>query len=321
MDFISPGSDIGIPDLASLIYEATRQIPEGMISTYGDIARALGDVRASRAVGMILSANPTPVVVPCHRVVYSDGRCGWYGGMGRGSMKKEELLTSEGVDLEEGRVLAFSDRRFRDFDIEPVLEEMMEEQNRLRHMVTMEDTIDEVTTVIGLDVSYEGERAFGAAVVMDLDTMEMVDEITVESRIDFPYIPGYLSYRELPALQGLMDREDAVYMVDGQGYLHPRRFGIACHAGVYFDRPTIGVAKSLLCGDSVGDSPSSPVMLEGKEAGRMLRASSRRGIYVSVGNGLSLDTCEDICLRTMIHRSPEPVRRAHIVANRRRGEV
>jgi len=321
MVFISPGSNgMNVPDLAGLVFEATAQIPLGMVSTYGDIARALGDVASSRVVGMILSSNPRPIVVPCHRVVYSDGRTGWYGGRGNGAERKRDLLSSEGVEVLDGKVRNFSAIRFHDFDIEPVLEEMMDEQNELRERVTLEDHLENVDTVVGLDVSYQGERAYGAAAAYDMDSGELLEERTITSRVHFPYIPGYLSYREIPALYGLLDRSDAVYMVDGQGSLHPRRFGIACHAGVYFGRPTIGVAKSLLCGTVEGDGDSVPVLMGGEVAGLMLRKDGRKGIYVSTGHMVSLPTCRSICQRMMRYRIPEPLRRAHALANEARRE-
>ena len=87
-------------DLIRLIFEATAQIPTGMVSTYGDIAKALGDVRAARAVGTVLASDISrPIVVPCHRVVYGDGRTGWYAGHGKGAERKIELLGSEGVKI------------------------------------------------------------------------------------------------------------------------------------------------------------------------------------------------------------------------------
>lgn len=307
-----------IPDIRMLVCQATKQIPLGMVSTYGDIARALGDIRASRVVGMILAANERPIVVPCHRVVYSDGRVGWYGGMGRGTERKVEILASEGVETTQGRIKDFNSLRFDDFQIEPVLSEMMEEQRRLRDMVVYNDDISPIERVVGLDVSYEGESGFAAAACFDYESGELVDERVARSEITFPYIPGYLSYRELPALRDLVDwGEGAIYMVDGQGSLHPRRFGIACHLGVFFNVPTIGVAKSLLCG-SVGELEGDlyPVQMDGELTGFFLKGDGGNGIYVSVGHRTSLGRCRSICRRFMRHRIPEPLRRAHILANK-----
>lgn len=99
------------------VYRLTSQIPKRRVSTYGAIARALGRPAASRAVGRILHVNPTPIRVPCHRVVHADGRLGGYGGSG-GTSKKVELLNKEGVLLLEGRVKDFQKKYFDGFKIQ-----------------------------------------------------------------------------------------------------------------------------------------------------------------------------------------------------------
>jgi deoxyribonuclease V len=322
MGFISPESEnIRIPDLMSIVCQAAAQIPQGMVTTYGDIARALGDVRASRVVGAMMAANERPIIIPCHRVVYSDGRVGWYGGMGKGTDRKVELLSSEGLRIDDGKVHDFERHRFQDFQIEPILSEMMEEQRLLKERVVNEDLL-EVERVIGLDVAYQGKMGFSAASSFDLESGEPIEEKVLRKEVNFPYIPGYLSYRELPLLADLIGNDEkTVYLVDGQGSLHPRRFGIACHLGVFLDVPTIGVAKSLLCGkvnDTGGDSAA--VYLDGELAGMMIKKNGSKGIYVSVGHRTSLPLCEAVCRRFMKHRVPEPLRKAHALANRARAE-
>lgn len=310
-----------IPDLTSIVCQAAAQIPRGMVSTYGDIAWALGDVRASRVVGMIMAANERPIIIPCHRVIYSDGRVGWYGGMGKGNDRKMELLDSEGVMIDNGVVYDFERRRFQDFQIEPVLSEMMEEQRQLKERVVDNDLL-EVDRVVGLDVSYFEDMGFSAAATFDLESGELIEERIVRSEVRFPYIPGYLSYREIPLLADLIDEgENTVYLVDGQGSLHPRRFGIACHLGVFLDVPTIGVAKSLLCGKvDDSDGNSAPIYLDGNLAGVMLKKKGSKGVYVSVGHRTSLPLCESVCRRFMKHRVPEPLRKAHALANQARAD-
>lgn len=96
------------------VYALTQQIPKGRVSTYAAIANALGQPKAARAVGAILRVNPTPIVVPCHRVVYSDGRLGGYGGAG-GEPRKAQLLKSEGVVVENGRIQQFERCLFTGF--------------------------------------------------------------------------------------------------------------------------------------------------------------------------------------------------------------
>ncbi|MFP4170401.1 MAG: endonuclease V, partial [Methanomassiliicoccales archaeon] len=296
------------PDLYDLVYRATKQVPEGMLTTYGDIARALGDIRASRAVGMIMARNPYAPEVPCHRVVYSTGEVGWYGGKGSGSDRKQEMLREEGVEIKEGRVVDFPRRHFQDIEVDPVLTRMREEQCELRAKVTTESP--SIDRVIGVDVSYHEDRGYVAAAEYDPDTGEMVEERTAEVEVHFPYITTYLSYREIPALQEIMERrEGTAYLVDGQGILHPRRFGIACHLGVLFDMPTIGAAKSPLCGEIIGKD----IVLQGERMGTFM--GEGKGVYVSPGHRMDLETAREVCGRFLRHRVPEPLRRAHLLAN------
>ncbi len=303
------------PDIARSIYDATTQIPPGMVSTYGDIAAALGDPVAARAVGEILSRNPTPIVVPCHRVVYSTGRTGWYGGHGQGADRKVELLRAEGVRIEDGAVVDLDRVRFTGFQIEPVLRDIKEEQDRVREQVIEEDRFGTLQRIAGLDISYAGERAFAAMAVYDWATGEMIEERTAEKVVRFPYIPTYLSYREIPALRPLIDRsDDLIYLIDGQGVLHPRGAGIASHIGVCFDVPTIGAAKSWLVGQVQDDmAERSPILVDGRVRGYRL-GGGKKGTYVSVGHRVSLDTAVTISERFLHKGIPLPLRRAHDLA-------
>jgi deoxyribonuclease V len=309
-------------DVAGLVFKATSQIPKGMVSTYGDIAAALGDKIAARAVGEILSKNPTPIVVPCHRVVYSSGETGWYDGYGHGAERKVELLRSEGVRVENGTVADFQRLRFRDFRIPAVLEELREEQDSVRTKVVEEDDFGRADLVAGLDVSYSGNRAFAAVSVHDRRTGKLVEERTAESEVKFPYIPTFLSYREIPALRPLIEGgKDIIYLVDGQGTLHPRGAGIASHIGVCLDVPTVGAAKSLLVGEvSEPDRERSPIMLDGAVRGYRL-GRGKKATYVSVGHRVSLDTAVDICEKLLDRGIPAPLRSAHEKANQARREA
>ncbi len=307
------------PDISELVYRAVRKIPEGRVSTYGDIAKALGDIGASRAVGKILANNPRPIEVPCHRVVYSDGKVGWYGGKGEGKETKVNLLIDEGVMIDEGRLKQFQEIRFRDFSIEPVLDTLREDQKRLAGKVECEED-HPIHSVAGLDVSYAGDTAFGARVTFDLESKEKIEESTHVKEIRFPYIPGYLSYRELPPLSDLVSDDQTLYMVDGQGILHPRDFGIASHLGVLFDVPSLGVAKSLLCGELSSDGEEAPIAMGGEVRGIRLKKGTKRGVYISVGHRISLGRGTRICKRFMKFKVPEPLRQAHILANKKRSE-
>lgn len=306
------------PDVRRMVYEANSQIPQGMVSTYGDIARALGDVKSSRAVGSIVADNPTPITVPCHRVVYSDGSVGWYGGKGRGKERKIELLESEGVRVVEGKVMDFDSIRFNEFSIDPILLRLQEEQQTVERSIDLRDLKSDMRFVAGLDVAYLGDSAFTAMLRYDMDG-RLVEKAVDSMEVWFPYIPGYLTYREILPLSRVIDgREDTLYMVDGQGTLHPRGCGIACHVGVALDVATVGVAKSLLCGEVRGYSDPAPVVHEGAVKGMRLESGVKRGIYVSPGHRISIDDSVSVVSRFLKHRIPEPLRQAHIEANRAR---
>jgi len=300
-------------DLNSLIFEATSQIPQGMVSTYGDIARALGDVRASRAVGTVLAKNPSPIVVPCHRVVFGDGRTGWYSGKGKGAERKKELLCSEGVRVADGRVEDFELVHFKAFKVPSVLLELAEEQERLRALVSESDDFSGPDYVAGLDVAYKGIIGYSSLVKMRLRDLKVVEVRDYVAEAKFPYIPSFLSYREMPLLRPLIgDDERTVYLIDGQGRLHPRSFGIACHVGVCLAVPTVGAAKSLLQGKVEGEGRRAPVILNDNPAGYRLHPDGRTETYVSVGHRVSLETAADLCERLMIKGVPEPLRLAHM---------
>lgn len=310
--------DPGI-DLISLIREASSRIPAGMVSTYGDIAMALGDKRASRAVGDVLFRREQPPMVPFHRVVYSTGE------IGHGDMEAERraaLLEMEGLRVRNGRVQDLDAVRFVDFGIEPVLVHLRAEQDGIASRAVLRDDPEEPTHIAGLDVSYQGDDAFAAVSVMDRDSGEIVEERTSRCTVRFPYIPTYLTYRELPPLRSLVrDVPGTVYLVDGHGSLHPRRAGVASHIGVAMDVPTVGAAKSLLTGTvDNADAERSPIRLGGEVAGCMLR-QGRKASFVSPGNRVSLQRAVALCSETLQRGIPAPLRRAHELANEKRREA
>ena len=168
--------------------------------------------------------------------------------------------------------------------------------------------------------------ARAAAAVMSYPALELFEQRVIECPVSFPYVPGLLSFREIPALslalEELSTRPDLL-LVDGQGYAHPRRFGIACHLGLLLDRPTIGCAKSVLVGraDEPGPVPGdwAPLVHRDEVIGAALRTRANvKPVYVSVGHRVSLETAISIivsCLRG--YRLPEPTRLADRLASQR----
>jgi deoxyribonuclease V len=306
-------------EFTEYFYSLVKQIPKGNVSTYGALARALGDIRASRAVGKMLNENPYAPIVPCHRVVMSDGSL---GGFGSGIANKIKLLKSEGVGVLKGNIKDFSGIVFEEFETNSPLNKMREEQKRLRQMITLKDDFSEIVSVAGVDVAY-GESTFVACAVYDFNTMEVLKERTIETKVDIPYIPTYLAFRELPVISELfktMKIKPTVLLIDGNGVLHPYGMGIASHVGVTLDIPTIGCAKSLLCGKvnntlkKVGDF--SEIEYEKNIIGYAYLSSHRtkKPIYISPGHKVSFETALEVVRRLCRYKLPEPIRRAHNLA-------
>jgi len=181
----------------------------------------------------------------------------------------------------------------------------------LASLVSQQSNIpDRVRYVAGADGAYDNEKASGAAVLIDYDTLEPIETATAKVRVTFPYIPGLLSFREGPvvirALRKLRQKPD-VCIVDGHGLAHPRRFGLACYVGLVTSLPTIGVAKSRLFGTEDGETL---VDSEGDVIARVLR-SNGKSLYVSVGHKISLEDATRIVKHCITRRGLEPVLLAH----------
>lgn len=203
----------------------------------------------------------------------------------------------------------------------------IELQRALAGHVVQVDDFGSVRRVAGVDVGFPGggERARAAVAVLSFPDLRPVEQAVAELQVAFPYIPGLLSFRELPsvlaALARLAELPD-VLLVDGQGLAHPRRFGIACHLGVLTGLPCIGVAKTRLVGEHepVPDRRGAwvPLHHRGEEIGAVLR--SRAGvqpIYVSVGHRVSLERAVAWTMAcTGRYRLPQTTRAAHAVASR-----
>lgn len=192
-------------------------------------------------------------------------------------------------------------------------------QRDLAARVERQDRLDPVGMVAGVDVSVRGDLARAAVVVMRLPGLELVEEMLVEGRVTFPYVPGLLSFREAPVILDALARLDhtpQVLMVDGQGIAHPRRLGIASHLGVILDHPAIGCAKSPLTGTYIDPAPERGSRTWLRDGGHMIGAVLRtrdrvKPVFVSIGHRVSLDTAIDLVLRCGAgYRLPEPTRRA-----------
>jgi deoxyribonuclease V len=206
------------------------------------------------------------------------------------------------------------------------LEKLALLQHRLAKKVTLSDGFARLSRIAGVDVAYSGKRAYAAAAVYDYESMRLIETKVAESKVSFPYIPTYLSFREAEpmknALQALKSGYD-VLLVNGHGIAHPRGLGIASHLGVELRIPTIGVAKALLCGEVTekGLEEASIIVFEGREVGYRLAVGKKyRPLFISPGNMVSLASALRIvkaCMRG--HALPEPLYVAHRAATEASG--
>ena len=183
--------------------------------------------------------------------------------------------------------------------------------------------------VAGADISMDrgSEVGYAGLAVLDAATLDTVETAVAVAPLTFPYVPGFLSFRELPPLAAAwarLARRPDVVIFDGQGYAHPRRFGLACHGGVLFGVPSVGCAKSILVGEHepLGDEAgsSAPLVHRGEVVGMAVRLRDRTApVYVSPGHLMDVSTAVDVVLAVRGgYREPETTRRAHRLVNEAR---
>lgn len=193
-------------------------------------------------------------------------------------------------------------------------------QKRLRSQVSLAPSfrLADLRTVAGVDAAY-GDVNRAAVVVFSFPDLEVLESAVALRESVFPYVPGLLSFREIPAVLDALDKLKTtpdVLICDGQGYAHPRRLGLASHLGVYLDRPAVGCAKSRLVGTYTEPGPAvgdrSPLVHRGEVVGAVLRSKPRTNpLFVSPGNKVDIETSISLvlaCLRG--YRLPEPTRLA-----------
>jgi deoxyribonuclease V len=269
-------------DFYLVLRELIEQIPEGEVTTPLILAKALGDGHASRAVREALNREEM---------------CGTAG--------KVKEKTRRGMKI------------FQDFESVLPLKKLTELQKAMSMRVARRDSLEHYELVAGVDASYANDLAYATCVVMD-DQNRTLESASAKIKVRFPYIPGYLSFREAPALEAAackISRFD-VLMVNGHGVAHPRGCGLASYIGLNLDVATIGVARRRLVGQ-VGDAlnDTSPLIYRGTVAGGRLTLKGRSPLFVSVGHNITLETSLNIVRKMSTKRRlPEPLWRAHRLA-------
>lgn len=205
-------------------------------------------------------------------------------------------------------------------------ERAVEIQRELASRIRIEPLDREIRTIAGGDISFnrDSEVVYAGFVVLSLPDLQTIERKGVTTTAKFPYVPGLLSFREIPALLQaweLLETEPDAAMMDGQGIAHPRRMGIASHFGLLVDRPTLGSAKSLLVGryeePALERGSWTPIVHRKETIGAALRTRDRVGpIFVSPGHRIDLPASVELALACGGGtRIPEPTRRAHAFVN------
>jgi len=199
-------------------------------------------------------------------------------------------------------------------------------QQDLRGNIIREDRFQTIHNVAGVDVGYsdDGKTSRAGVVVLSYPHLEGIDQAMALMPVSFPYIPGLLSFREIPVILGALEklaRLPDLLVCDGHGYAHPRRFGLACHLGLVTGLPSIGVAKSILVGEHAPLAPERGSQSELIHADEVIGLALRtrhgvRPVYVSTGHRISLETAASFVLTcSPKYRLPEPIRLAHRLAS------
>lgn len=218
-------------------------------------------------------------------------------------------------------------RKLHDWDFE--YEKARRLQERLAEEVALRPLPAEIETVAGADVSFSRKhsRFFAAVVVMTFPGMQRVERVTADTPPAAPYIPGMLTFREGPTLVEAfreLEAEPDIFIFDGHGYAHPRRFGLACHMGLWLERPTVGCAKSRLVGthEEPGTEKGQHTPLWSEEGNEKLGCVLRtrtdvKPVFVSPGHLADFESSRELVLRCAVkYRLPEPTRQAHLAVGR-----
>lgn len=306
-----------LPDLPGALFDLVDQIPTGRVTTFGGLAQALGDVKAALWIAKIITDQFLDQASrhPVHRIVRQTGEI--LPGVRLHGV--EEILGREGIQFS-GQRINLPRYFFGDFQSSAPLARLKEYQETLsREVQLVPATLTEI--VGGVDVSYlKDDTGVAAYTLVDVATGKLLWSHFKRLPIRFPYITGYLAFRELPIYRELLkDVRHAgklapILLVDGNGRLHPRHAGIATHLGVLEQIPTIGVGKKLICGKvepGVELCPGpAPVIYQNEIIATAIQARrSARPIFVSPGHLMDVPSAAKIVqsLFRGVHRLPEPI--------------
>jgi len=307
-----------VPDLRASLQQLLLQIPVGKVTTFGRLAEALGDSSSARGVAHWMLGSPEFAGCPVHRVLIRDGSVGdlsWPA-----AQERAERLQSEGVGLSDGKV-DLTRCLWEDFVTDAPLATLRQLQSDLLPRVSLVAPSRMPSRVGGVDLSYVNDHTGVAALaIVDVATGELLETFSIQQPTTFPYLTGYLTFRELPLHLALLNAAHdhgieipEVLLVDGSGILHPRNAGVATHLGVVTDLCTIGVTKTFLRGEvdrsEMRAGETRPILVDNKVRGHALQPrATGKPIFVSPGHRASVEFARNIAVKLLFgRRLPAPI--------------
>jgi deoxyribonuclease V len=205
-------------------------------------------------------------------------------------------------------------------------DELRKKQRGIAKKIVLDDFLpNKIKTIGGFDIAYSKDQAYAAGVTLDYETLEIIESKVIISKVNFPYISTFLTFREGPGIRKVYEkltRKPDILMFNGQGIAHPLQAGLASHLGVLLNKPSIGVAQSKLVGEY--KEPKKPkefseLFFEGKQVGWVLKTKEDcKPIFISPGHKISMERSLGICLHCLKnHKLPEPIRLAHTLAEKK----
>jgi deoxyribonuclease V len=201
--------------------------------------------------------------------------------------------------------------------------DLRKEQLRLAKKVITKDEFDQLEYIGGCAQTYIEKKVISAVAVLEYKTLKVVEKKYACVAAPIQYIPGFLSYRESPAVVEAVSKlkqKPDVLLVPANGILHERKIGMASHLGILLDMPTIGLAKKL----SLGEEKEGEIIVDGEKRGVLFETKEHaRPLYLSIGHRVSLKTAQEIAKKCMVekHKMPEPLHEAHKYSNKIRDRL
>jgi Deoxyinosine 3'endonuclease (endonuclease V) len=288
-----------VEELSKLI----NSIPYGKVTTFKILSEYLGDKYSIKfIINYYKKLNG-----PWWRVVNSDGIIN--------DKIQEELLKNEGIEIANDKIVNLEKYLFNNFNVkEKILLKYRKIQEELAKKIILEDNINDINLIGGVDLSYRDDIGYIVYVILDKN-LELINKYIFKEKIEFPYIPSFLAFREgepiIKTFNKIKEKIDILF-VNGHGISHPFKMGLASYVGVKLNIPTIGITKKLLSGNVVDNK----IIINNEVRGYKIEKFGET-IYSSPGNLISLEKTKELSEKCWIEgKYPEPIRLADIISKK-----